>query len=166
MANEKLDKSSVGEDFISGLFAAIEMPTGPIYFVFCRLYPVSPSHHGSVWVLLFIFLLLSNTVSPMRAYLITWWERFRGTQKEDERGPLIIQSSLRNAKYDPRPKIKPFTFLYLVSIVGNSTQLSQCVFTNDALTPFLLGLGAAQNLSLSSQRQREEERSLRCCFCW
>jgi hypothetical protein len=30
MANEKLDKSLVGEDFISGLFAAIEMPTGTV----------------------------------------------------------------------------------------------------------------------------------------
>jgi hypothetical protein len=25
-------------------------PTGPMYFVFCRLQPFYPSHHGSVWV--------------------------------------------------------------------------------------------------------------------
>jgi hypothetical protein len=41
MVNEKLDKSSL--DFISGLFAAIEMPTGTMYFVFCRLYPSPPA---------------------------------------------------------------------------------------------------------------------------
>jgi hypothetical protein len=28
------------------------------------------------------------------ACLIIWWERFRGTQKEDDRGPLSSQSSL------------------------------------------------------------------------
>jgi hypothetical protein len=27
------------------------------------------------------------------ACLPTWWERFRGTQKEDDGGPLSIQSS-------------------------------------------------------------------------
>jgi hypothetical protein len=59
MVKEKLDKSSVGKDFLSGLFAAIEMPMGPIYFVFCRLYPFPLSHHGSVWVLPVISLLLS-----------------------------------------------------------------------------------------------------------
>jgi hypothetical protein len=35
-----------------------------------------------------------NTVSPVRACLITWWERFRETQKEDDRGPLSIHYSL------------------------------------------------------------------------
>ncbi len=44
---------------------------GPMHFVFCRLYPFSPSHHGSVWVLYLSFL-LNNTVSPMRAWLIIW----------------------------------------------------------------------------------------------
>ncbi len=65
-----------------------------MYFVFCRLYPSSPSHHGSVWILPVNSLLLTNTVSSMRAGLIIWWERFRGTQKEDDRGPLSIQSSV------------------------------------------------------------------------
>jgi hypothetical protein len=47
------------------------------------------------WVLLpVISLLLINTVSPLRACLIIRWERFRGTQKEDDRGPLGIQSSV------------------------------------------------------------------------
>ncbi len=39
-------------------------------------------------------LLLTNTVSPVRACPIIRWERFRGTQKEDDRVPLSIQSSL------------------------------------------------------------------------
>jgi hypothetical protein len=34
-----------------------------------------------------------NIVSPVRAWLIIWWERFRGTQKEDDRGTLSIHSS-------------------------------------------------------------------------
>ncbi len=39
----------------------------------------------------------SNTISPVRAcrHLVIWWERFGGTPKEDYRGPLSIQSSLR-----------------------------------------------------------------------
>ncbi len=61
-------------------------PTG--YFVFCRLYPFSPSHHGSVWLLPVISLLLTNTVSRMRACLSKRLERFRGSQKEDENRPL------------------------------------------------------------------------------
>ncbi len=56
--------------------------------------PSPPSHHGSVWVLSVISLLLTNTISPVRACLIIWWERFRGTQREDDRDPLSIQSSL------------------------------------------------------------------------
>ncbi len=37
---------------------------------------------------------LTNTVSPLRACLSIWWERFRDSQKEYDRGPLSIQSSL------------------------------------------------------------------------
>ncbi len=52
------------------------------------------SQHGSVWLLPVISLLLTNTVSPVWVRLTTWWERFPGTQKEDEcGGPLGIQSS-------------------------------------------------------------------------
>jgi len=36
---------------------------------FCRLYPLSPSHRGSVWVLPVISLLLTSTESPLRACL-------------------------------------------------------------------------------------------------
>ncbi len=35
----------------------------------------------------------SNTVSPVRACLSIWCVRFRGTQKEDDCGPLIIHFS-------------------------------------------------------------------------
>ncbi len=48
-------------------------PTGPTYFVFCRLYPFfpQPSRHCIAG-------------SALR------WERFRGTQKEDDRGSLVF----------------------------------------------------------------------------
>jgi hypothetical protein len=42
---------------------------GPVYLVFCRLYLSSTSHHGRVWLLPVISLLLTNTVSPVRACL-------------------------------------------------------------------------------------------------
>jgi len=60
---------------------------GPMYFFFCRRYLFSPSHLGSVLLLPGISLLLTNTVSPVRACLLTWWERFRETKKEDL-GPI------------------------------------------------------------------------------
>jgi hypothetical protein len=62
--------------------------------------PSPPSHHGTVLLLSCHLSTLTNTVSPVRACLIIWWESFRGTQKEDDRGPLSIQSSL----------IEPFPF--------------------------------------------------------
>jgi hypothetical protein len=43
---------------------------------------------GSVWLLPVIFLLLTNTVSWVQAFLSIWLERFRVGQKDDERGPL------------------------------------------------------------------------------
>jgi hypothetical protein len=61
--------------------------------VFCFLVFFTPSpsrHYGSVWVLPVIPLLLTNTVLPVRAFLSIWLERFRGTQKEDECGPLTV----------------------------------------------------------------------------
>ncbi len=70
--------------------------TGPMYFIFLSSLPLL--HHDSVWILPVISLLLANTVSPVRACLIIWWERFCGTLKEDDRGPLSIQSSLVNNK--------------------------------------------------------------------
>jgi hypothetical protein len=62
-------------------------------FVFCRLYPSPPSHHGNVWVLS-LYCTLNNTVSPVRSCLSIGLERFRESLKEDERGPLSIKSSL------------------------------------------------------------------------
>ncbi len=66
------------------------------YFVFCRLYSSSPppGHHGSAWLLPVISLLITNTVSRVRACLSVRLERFLGTQKEDDRGPLIFNSSM------------------------------------------------------------------------
>ncbi len=68
-----------------------------LYFVVCRLYPFSPSHHGIVRVLpvISLHILLTNTVSPVQACLIIYdGKGFRGTQKGDDRGPFSIQSSL------------------------------------------------------------------------
>jgi hypothetical protein len=64
--------------------------TGPMYFVFCRLYPSSLSHHGNVWLLPVISLLLTNTISPLRACLFIWFETFRLTQKRGDHGPPSI----------------------------------------------------------------------------
>jgi hypothetical protein len=43
--------------------------------------PPHPSHHGSVWVLPVISLLLANTVSPVQACLSILLEIFRGSNK-------------------------------------------------------------------------------------
>ncbi len=59
-----------------------------VFCFFVVFIPPPPSQHGSDWLLPVISLLLTNTVSPVRACLSTWLERFRGNQKEDERGPL------------------------------------------------------------------------------
>jgi hypothetical protein len=71
---------------------------GANLFVFCRLNPFSPQPPRQCLgpSCPVISLLLTNTVSPVRACLIILWERFRGTQKEDDSGPLGIQSSLGN----------------------------------------------------------------------
>jgi hypothetical protein len=61
----------------------LSRPTGPMYFVFCRLYPFSSrlprQRLGPIPV---ISLLLTNIVSPVRAcvFLIIWWERLHWTQ--------------------------------------------------------------------------------------
>ncbi len=51
--------------------------------------PATTADFGS-----YLSLLWTNTASLVRACLIIWWERFRGCQKEDDCGPLSIQSSL------------------------------------------------------------------------
>jgi hypothetical protein len=58
------------------------------------------SHHGSVCLLPVISLFLTNIVSTVRACLSLRLERFLGSQKEDERGPLRIQSSLAKTLID------------------------------------------------------------------
>ncbi len=42
-----------------------------------------PSQYGNGLVLPVISLLLTDTVSPVRACLSIWWERFRGSQEDD-----------------------------------------------------------------------------------
>ncbi len=62
---------------------------GRMYFVSCRLYLFYPQPPRLIPV---ISLFLTTTVWAVRACLSIWWERFRESQKEDERGPLSIQS--------------------------------------------------------------------------
>jgi hypothetical protein len=74
-------------------------PTEPMYFVFCRLYPSSLQPTRVCAKLLSVISLnLTNTVSPVRACLSKWLERFRGSQKEDERGARIYRPSFRENK--------------------------------------------------------------------
>jgi hypothetical protein len=88
--------------------------TVPMYFVFCRLYSSSPRPPSSVWLLHVISLLITNTVSLVRACLSIRLERFPGTQKEDDRGPLIFNSSMGAeifSEFRPLPiLIKPVKF--------------------------------------------------------
>jgi hypothetical protein len=66
------------------------------YYI-CRL---NSSHHNlhsgseSDLQVRIYYLLLINSVSRVRACLSIWLERFRGNQKEDERGPLVFNSSM------------------------------------------------------------------------
>ncbi len=60
-----------------------------VFFVFCH-YPSFHSHHCSLWLLPVISLLITNTETLVRACLSIWFERFRESQIEDERGPLCI----------------------------------------------------------------------------
>ncbi len=76
----------------SGRFGGVE-PYGANVFCFLSSLPL-PSHQGSVWLLPNISLLITNTVSPLLACLSIWLERFHGNQKEDECGPLCINSSM------------------------------------------------------------------------
>ncbi len=65
--------------------------TGLMYLFSVVFTPSPPSHYGNVWVLPVISLLLTNTVSPVRACLSTWWEKFRGTQYHQTILGLLIR---------------------------------------------------------------------------
>jgi hypothetical protein len=56
--------------------------------------PPPPSNHGSVWLLPVISLLLTNTISSVRACQIIGWETFRRAQKKTIGGLYVLQSSL------------------------------------------------------------------------
>ncbi len=59
------------------------------WILFSIVFTPSPlSHPCLVWFLPVISILLTNIVTPVRACLIIWLERFRGTKKEDDRGPI------------------------------------------------------------------------------
>ncbi len=66
------------------LFAVVFTPSSPT------------SNHGSVWVLPFISLLLTDIVSRVRSWACPsiWLERFRGTQKELVFNPLWCTPSV------------------------------------------------------------------------
>ncbi len=83
------------EDGISALYLFDDSPSCDVYLgvehhhqmigsnrahvrlVFCCLYPFSPSHHGSGWLLSVIPLLLTYTVSRVQACLFIFLERFQ-----------------------------------------------------------------------------------------
>ena len=72
--------------------------------------PPHPSHHGSVWVLPVISLLLANTVSPVQAclFLIIWWERFRVFNPLwDRREILATPYQFRTCSAPPAPMWTP-----------------------------------------------------------
>ncbi len=56
--------------------------------------PSPPRPPGSEWLLAVIVLRLTNSVSRVQASLSKWSERFRRNQKEDERWPFGINSSM------------------------------------------------------------------------
>ncbi len=59
--------------------------------LFSVVFTPSPcSHHGSVWFLPVSSLLLTNTLSPVRARLSIWWEKFVGPKKKTIVGLLVI----------------------------------------------------------------------------
>jgi hypothetical protein len=72
-------------------------PTGPMYFVFFSLpySPHAPSHHGSVWLLPVISLLLTNTVSSVRACRSIWWE-MKSTYKTTYFWFLVLYNECNN----------------------------------------------------------------------
>ncbi len=93
--------------------------------------PPSPSH-GSVWLLHVTSLLLTNTVSPVRTCPMPnaphcpsiWLERFCGSQREDERGPLSIQSSLVGAlQFSASKRTWRFQHSQPGTVDGNHPQL-------------------------------------------
>ncbi len=114
-----------------------------MYFVFCRLYPFSPSHHGSVWFLPVISLLLTNNVTLVRAWLSIWLERFRGSPKRSRLWPLSIQSSLQIVKEIIMKKTD-------VHICSDQSQLFLWVFYYVGLPNWTQSLSEVPHLANSS----------------
>jgi hypothetical protein len=72
-------------------------------FVFCRIYPSSPMPPRQCLAptVPLKSLLLTNTVSQVRACLSIWLERFRGTQNGDEHGPRWWYAYSRQSVFSP-----------------------------------------------------------------
>ncbi len=94
--------------------------TGPMYFVFCRLYPFCPH---PPWQ----FLVSTCHLSTLN-YHCNAGARFRGTQKEDDRGSLSIQSSLGECVWLPlQCSISPcFNPIILLDSGTSKRQMKQC----------------------------------------
>ncbi len=71
--------------------------------------PPPTSHHGKFWLPHVISPVVTNTGSPVGACQSIWLDRFLGTQKEDERGPLSIQTLWREGfvSLSPQKQAKP-----------------------------------------------------------
>ncbi len=72
--------------------------TEPMYSVVFTSPPLS--HHGSAWLPTpVISLLLTNTISPVRACLSIWWERFcGGPKRKGALNHLVIFHALYSCK--------------------------------------------------------------------
>ncbi len=115
---------------------------------FCFQSSFPPSHHSSVWLLPVISLLLNNTVLPVRTCLSIWWERFCGTQKEDDRGPLSIQSSLARHVHVPAIlSALPYCIhgLSLFSNENDGTKSHFTVLTHPSVKATKFSLGKTSN---------------------
>jgi hypothetical protein len=134
------------DDFHSQLFISRDekrtfipnLHQGPYVFLFSVVFTSSPppSHHGSVWVQPVISLLLTNTISPLRACLSIGLERFRGTEKEDECGSL---------KYSILSGLHPLLH-----------EIENC--HSDSLS-----LG---NYTVLLKRKRTKSHTFCCCWMW
>ncbi len=69
--------------------------------------PPPPSHHGSVWLLPVVSLLLTNAISRMRAFLpvYIWSESFVGTKTKTSLGLLVFNSSMLCLVEPPPPPV-------------------------------------------------------------
>jgi hypothetical protein len=106
--------------------AQVSRPRGQCILFSVVFTPSPPSHHGSVWVLPVIFLLVNkhSIDGAGLPVLMIGLERFRGIQKDDDRGPLSIQSylvsNIEDSRSGPRfPSISFISHCFYSSICSN-----------------------------------------------